>query len=166
VSNKWVEKEHQVNFLDYGGWVWIINKYTKNTDMAYHWITYITNPEHSLLDACGIHGYTGVNPWRKSHFDPAVLGLWKRGGWDEEAAKGYGQGILDILTDPYAVTDLRIPGGERYYDALDTRLAEVLAGKSTPEKACAALYDDWVKITDEYGKEDQKRYYRESLGLD
>lgn len=166
VADKWVEKEHQVNFLDYGGWVWIINNYTKNTDMAYHWITYITNPEHSLLDACGIHGYTGVNPWRKSHFDPAVLGLWKRGGWDEEAARGYGQGILAILTDPYAVTDLRIPGGERYYDALDTRLAEVLAGKSTPEKACAALYDDWVKITDEYGKEQQKRYYRESLGLD
>jgi multiple sugar transport system substrate-binding protein len=165
VNNKWVEKEHQVNFLDYGGWVWIINNYTKNVDMAYHWITYITNPEHSLLDACGIHGYTGVNPWRRSHFDPAVMGLWKRGGWDEEAAKGYAQGILDILTDPYAVTDLRIPGGERYYDALDTRLAEVLAGKSTPEKACAALYDDWVKITDEYGKEQQKKYYRESLGM-
>ena len=46
-----------------------------------------------------------------------------------------------------------------------TRLAEVLAKKSTAEEACQALYDDWVKITDEYGKEDQKRFYRESLGL-
>jgi multiple sugar transport system substrate-binding protein len=91
--------------------------------------------------------------------------LWKRGGWDEGAAKGYGKAIQDILTDPYAVTDLRIPGSERYYDALDMRLAEVLAGKSTAEKACKSLYDDWVKITDEYGKDEQKRYYRESLGL-
>lgn len=165
VNKKWVEKEHQVNFLNFGGWIWIISKYTKNVDMAYHWITYITNPEHSLLDACGIHGYTGVNPWRKSHFDPAVLGLWKRGGWDEEAAKGYGKAIQEILTDPYAVTDLRIPGSEKYYDALDMRLAEVLAGKSTAEKACQSLYDDWVKITEDYGKEEQKRYYLESLGL-
>jgi multiple sugar transport system substrate-binding protein len=106
-----------------------------------------------------------VNPWRKSHFDPGVIGLWKRGGWDEGAAIGYGKAILDILTDPYAVTDLRIPGGERYYQALDLRLAEVLAGKSTAQQACDALYDDWVKITDEYGKDSQKRYYKESLGL-
>ena len=133
--------------------------------MAYNWCTYITNPEHSLLDACGIHGYTGVNPWRKSHFDPAVLGLWKRGGWDENAAKGYGAGILKILTDPYAVTDLRIPGASRYYDALDNRLAEVLAMQSSPEDACNALYDDWVSITDEYGKDKQQKYYRESIGL-
>jgi multiple sugar transport system substrate-binding protein len=106
-----------------------------------------------------------VNPWRKSHFDPAVLGLWKRGGWDENAAKGYAKGILGILTDPYAVTDLRIPGADKYYDALDTRLAEVLAFQSTPEEACKALYDDWVTITADYGKDQQKKYYRESLGL-
>jgi multiple sugar transport system substrate-binding protein len=166
VNKRWVNEEHQVNFLNFGGWVWIISNYTENVDMAYHWITYITNPEHSLLDACGIHGYTGVNPWRKSHFDPAVIGLWKRGGWDEGAAIGYGKAIQDILTDPYAVTDLRIPGAEKYYSALDTRLAEALAWKSTPEEACEALYKDWVKITDEYGKDNQKRYYRESLGLD
>jgi multiple sugar transport system substrate-binding protein len=165
VNGKWVEEEHQVNFLNFGGWIWIVSKYAENVDMAYHWITYITNPEHSLLDACGIHGYTGVNPWRKSHFDPAVLGLWERGGWDRSAAEGYAKGILDILTDPYAVTDLRIPGGERYYDALDMRLAEVLAKKSTAEEACQALYDDWVKITDEYGIESQKKFYLESLGL-
>jgi multiple sugar transport system substrate-binding protein len=165
VKGKWVEEEHQVNFLNFGGWIWIISKYSDNVDMSYHWITYITNPERSLLDASGIHGYTGVNPWRKSHFDPAVLGLWERGGWDRGAAEGYAKGILEILTDPYAVTDLRIPGGERYYDALDMRLAEVLAKKSTAEEACQALYDDWVKITDEYGKDEQKRFYRESLGL-
>ncbi len=165
VNNKWVQEDHQVNFLNFGGWVWIIPKASKNVDMAYHWVTYITNPDRSLLDACGIHGYTGVNPYRKSHFDPGVLGLWERGGWDPDAAKGYQKAIVDILTDPYAVTDLRIPGGEKYYDALDTRLAGVLALTTTPEDACAALYDDWVRITDEYGKEDQQRYYRESLGL-
>ncbi len=165
VNKKWVEEEHQVNFLNFGGWVWIIPKASENVDMAYHWVTYITNPDRSLLDACGIHGYTGVNPFRKSHFDPGVLGLWERGGWDPDAAKGYQKAIVDILTDPYAVTDLRIPGGEKYYDALDTRLAGVLALTTTPEDACAALYKDWVRITDEYGKESQKRYYRESLGL-
>ncbi len=163
-TNQWVEKQHNVNFLDFGGWVYVIPKSAPHKNAAYKFATYITNPEHSLLDVCGIHGYTGANPWRKSHFK--ALDAWVRGGWDKSIVEGLLEGISDILSDPYAVTDLMIPGASEYYSSLDTHLNKVLAGSVTPEKGCELMYNDWVRITEERGLEDQKKYYRGSLGLD
>jgi len=162
-TNKWVEKQHTVNFLDFGGWIWIIPKAAPHKDAAYKLGVFMTNPEHSLLDVCGIHGYTGANPWRWSHFKATES--WIRGGWGEESAKGYLKAISDILQDPYAVTDLVIPGGPEYYNSLDTHLNKVLSGSITPEKGCELIYNDWKRITKERGIEDQKKYYRQSLGL-
>ncbi|MFW6137936.1 MAG: ABC transporter substrate-binding protein [Spirochaetota bacterium] len=163
-TGQWVEKQHQVNFLDFGGWVWIIPKSAPHKDAAYKFGTYITNKEHSLLDVCGIHGYTGANPWRESHFE--ALDAWVRGGWDRESARRFLAGVKDILSDPYAVTDLMIPGGSEYYNVLDTHLNKVLSGEISPEDGCQRIYKDWVRITEERGKQQQKEYYRGSLGLD
>ena len=162
-AGNWVEKQHNVNFLNFGGWVYVIPKSAPHKDAAYKFGTYITNPERSLLDVCGIHGYTGANPWRMSHFK--ALDAWVRGGWERESAEGFLKGVADILRDPYAVTDLMIPGGSEYYNILDTHLNKVLAGSISPEEGCELIYDDWVRITEERGLEDQKRFYRGSLGL-
>ncbi len=162
-TNKWVEKQHTVNFLDFGGWIWIIPKSAPHKEAAYKFGVFMTNPEHSLLDVCGIHGYTGANPWRWSHFK--AIDAWKRGGWPEETARAYLKAISDILQDPYAVTDLVIPGASEYYNSIDTHLNKVLSGKTTPEKACDAIYKDWKRITEERGIDEQKKYYRGSLGL-
>jgi len=163
-TNRWVEKQHTVNFLDFGGWVYVIPKSAKYKDAAYKFGTYITNKEHSLLDVCGIHGYTGANPWRFSHFE--TIDAWVRGGWDREDAKAFLEGVKAILSDPYAVTDLMIPGASEYYNSLDTHLNKVLSGQVTPERACELIYNDWKRITEERGIEEQKRYYRGSLGLE
>jgi multiple sugar transport system substrate-binding protein len=162
-KNQWVEERHVVNFLNFGGWVWIIPKSAKEKVAAYHFGMYMTNKEHSLLDVCGIHGYTGANPWRNSHFTTPEV--WVRGGWGEESAKGYLKAISDILRDPYAVTDLMIPGGSEYYNSIDTHLNKVLSWSITPEEGCQLIYDDWVRITEERGKDEQQKYYRGSLGL-
>jgi multiple sugar transport system substrate-binding protein len=162
-TKKWVEKQHTVNFLDFGGWFWVIPKAAKQKDAAYAFGTYITNPEHSLLDVCGIHGYTGSNPWRWSHFK--TIDAWVRGGWGRESATNYLKAISDILQDPNAVTDLMIPGASEYYNSIDTHLNGVLSGLLEPEEACNLIYDDWKRITDERGIAQQKKYYRESMGL-
>ncbi len=162
-TNKWIEKQHTVNFLNFGGWVWVIPKSAKEKAAAYHFGVYMTNPEHSLLDVSGIHGYTGANPWRRSHF--TTTEVWVRGGWGEESAKGYLKAISDILQDPYAVTDLMVPGASEYYNSLDTHLNKVLSWDLTPEEGAELIYKDWVRITEERGIEEQKKYYRGSLGL-
>lgn len=162
-TKKWVEKQHTVNFLDFGGWIIIIPKASKYKDAAYQFGVYLTNPEHSLLDVSGIHGYTGANPWRWSHFK--ITDAWIRGGWGTESAKAYLKAISDILQDPYAVTDLMIPGASEYYNSIDTNLNKALSGMITPEKACELIYNDFVRITRERGKDEQKKFYRGSLGL-
>lgn len=166
-TNKWIEKQHTVNFLNFGGWVWIIPKAAPHKDAAYNFGIYMTNPEHSLLDVCGIHGYTGANPWRWSHFK--TPSAWVRGGWGEESVKNYLKAISDILQDPNAVPDLLIPGTPEYYtgagSSLDVHLNAVLSGKISPQEGCERIYKDWVRITEEKGFEEQKAFYRGSLGL-
>jgi multiple sugar transport system substrate-binding protein len=163
-QNKWVEEQHQVNFLDFGGWVWIMPKSSNKKDAAYKLATFMTNKEHSLMDVCCIHCYTGANPWRKSHFE--ALDAWVRGGWNRDSARRFLDGVKKILNDPYAVADLTIPGGSEYYNSIDTQLNKVLSGAISPEEGCKRMYDDWKRITNERGLDQQKRYYRGLLGLD
>lgn len=163
-ANRWVEQPHNVNFLDFGGWVYVIPRSAPHKEAAYKFGTFITSPERSLQDVCGIHGYTGANAWRKSHFEN--VDAWVQGGWDRASAEPFLKGVADILQDSYAVTDLMIPGASEYYNSIDTHLNKVLSGAITAEKGCEQIYDDWARITRERGLEEQKRYYRGSLGLE
>ena len=62
-----------------------------------------------------------------------------------------------------------IPGTPEYYtgagSSLDVHLNAVLSGKISPEEGCELIYNDWVRITEEKGFEQQKAFYRASLGL-
>lgn len=162
-EKRWVEGYNQVNFLNFGGWIFSISKFSKNQVAAYKFATYFTAPERSILDVCGIHGYTGANPWRFSHFQN--INKWIEGGWGKDSVIKYLETIQTILSDPKAITDLRIPGASEYYDYLDLYLAQVLSGTAKPEDACNNIYNEWVKITDAQGEEKQLNLYRESLGL-
>ena len=163
-EGKWIEGNNQVNFLDFGGWVYSISKFSKNPLAAYKFAAYFGAPEQSILDVTGAHGYTGANPWRFSHFKDVAKWV-EFGGWGEESAKAYLGAIEKIMSDAKALSDLRIPGGAEYYDYLDLHLADALAGKVSPQEACDAVYKEWQKITESYGKDKQLKLYRESLGL-
>ncbi len=161
-KRKWLYQYNQINFLDFGGWVWIIPKTSKNPDQAYKFITFATNPERSLLQVIG-EAYCGANPWRFSHF--TELDGWIDAGWSKESATGYLGAIQNILEDPEAALDLRIPGTNEYYDYLDLYLSKALAGEMTAEDACKKISEIWENITKKYGKKRQLDLYRESLGL-
>jgi multiple sugar transport system substrate-binding protein len=162
-EGKWLYKYNHINFLDFGGWVVSIPKISKKSVEAYKFGAWFTAPERSIYDVCGLHGYTGANPWRRSHF--LDVDKWVKAGWSRSSAQAYLGAIWKILTDPGALLDLRIPGTAKYYDYLDLYLAGVLAGEMDPEVASEKIYNSWVEITESYGKEEQLNLYRESLGL-
>ena len=162
-QGKWIYKYNHVNFLDFGGWIVSIPKISKEPLEAYKFATWFTAPQRSIYDVCGLHGYTGANPWRRSHFKN--IDKWVEAGWSKDSVKAYLNAIWDILTDPGALVDLRIPGTAKYYDYLDLYLANVLAEQMDPEVACKKIHDSWVEITDTYEKDKQLKLYRESLGL-
>lgn len=161
-NKKWLEQYNQNNFADFGGWCIGISVLSKNKEAAYDLVKYLTSPEVSLLDACGVLGCWGNNPYRYSHFD---VDEWVKVGFSRESAEQYLGVIKDILSDPYCIPDLKIPGREEYYDKLDAHLAEALAGITTPEEAMKAAKEDWEKITDKLGRNRQLKLYRESLGV-
>jgi hypothetical protein len=67
------------------------------------------------------------------------------------------------------VPDLMIPGTPEYYtgtgSSLDVHLNGVLSKQISPEEGCRRIYDDWVRITKEKGFEQQKAFYRASMGV-
>jgi multiple sugar transport system substrate-binding protein len=106
---------------------------------------------------------SGVNP----HFfsDLNNLEPWLKIGMTEQEAQEYLSAVRDIINHPNAVVDLRITGAAEYFDALDTQLARAVAGEVDPQTALDEVAKQWNAITDRLGREQQKKQYREMLGL-
>jgi multiple sugar transport system substrate-binding protein len=91
---------------------------------------------------------------------------WVDAGTDADAARVYGETVRDALGRSNYLFAPRIPGHERYMAALDTAAAEALAGQATAAEALANAAADWQAITDELGRDLQRKAYRQSLGLE
>lgn len=58
-----------------------------------------------------------------------------------------------------------IPGGWDYMQALDNNIYLALIHKSTAETALQNTVDEWNKITDRYGRDQQANKYKQWLHL-
>jgi len=142
------------------GWTGVISTDSKNPEAAYQFLRYVTSPE---IMATVFHkgdpkvGSLGYEPWRESEFThPALMNF-------TPASPEWLQAIQKSMA--HGVSDLRIPGGFSYYDALAVEVGEALAGKKTPEQALNDAAKAWKKITERRGKKNQLKEYREMLGL-
>jgi multiple sugar transport system substrate-binding protein len=162
-TNQWVKKQHQVNFLDFGGWFMIIPKDAPHPAAAYKFATFISTKKRSLANVDGQVGYTGSNQWRKSQFTD--VNAWVAQGWTRAGATSFLNTTYKIISDPNALLDLAIPGAAEYYNALDSSLAKVLTGEVSPAAAGQNIYNSWNRITDQHGLAKQKAIYRGLLGL-
>jgi multiple sugar transport system substrate-binding protein len=95
----------------------------------------------------------------------ATLDDYVQFGFNESDAEqyitAYGENMFSFDTTlPY----LRIPGTERYWVALDTRLAEAMTGQRQPQEALDLVAQEWEQITDEIGRDAQIAVYQESIG--
>jgi len=142
------------------GWTGVISADSKNPEAAYQFLRYVTSPE---IMATVFHrgdpkvGSLGYEPWRESEFThPALMNF-------TSASPQWLKAIQESMA--HGVSDLRIPGGFSYYDALAVEVGEALAGKKTPEQALNDAAKAWKKITERRGKKVQLREYREMLGL-
>lgn len=157
------EKYPEVNhapFLAFGGWTAGITGHSKNKEAAYSFISLLTGPEHSLKAVTTAE--TGRQPYRKSHF--ASVDEWTDFGFTDPD-KEYLDAVQRSLSYPNSRPDLRIPGLQKYYDALDAQITRALTGELTPQKALDNVAQEWERITEDLGRERQLKLYRQSLGL-
>jgi ABC-type glycerol-3-phosphate transport system substrate-binding protein len=59
----------------------------------------------------------------------------------------------------------RIPGVDRYMAVLDEAVADAIAGNQEPEAELREASIEWEKITDEFGRDMQRRAYLNHLGI-
>jgi multiple sugar transport system substrate-binding protein len=160
-AKAWVDKYNQAPFLAFGGWIGSVSKTTKNPDCAFDFLAFMGNYNMSalLVTTPG----SGVNP----HFfsDMNNLEPWVKSGMSEAQAKEYLAAVRDTINSPNAVVDLRITGAAEYFDALDTQLARAVAGEVNSQQALDQVAKDWNAITDRLGRDQQKKLYRQMLGL-
>ena len=73
--------------------------------------------------------------------------------------------MKDSLDSPHVALDLRIPGFNDYTEAFEIGLTKALKGETTVEDAMARVAEQWERITDRLGREEQREIYRSSMGL-
>ena len=160
VPGTYIDNELYRAALQAWGWTGAISADSKNPEAAYQFLRYATSPE---IIATVFHqadpqvGSLGYEPWRESEFThPALMDFCP-------ASPEWLKAIQESMA--YGVSDLRIPGGFSYYDALAIEVGEALAGNKTPEQALDSAAKAWKQITERRGKQSQLSAYREMLGL-
>ena len=151
-------------FAAFGGWAGSINKAAdaKVKNAAFAFLSYMSQPAQSSVDVT--LGKTGFNPYRNIHFTD--LTPWKASGMSEAAANNYLGAIKASLSSPNMVLDLRIPQNAFYEGtALDTALAQFLAGEITRDATAKQISDQWNKKTDEIGRDAALTAYKATLGV-
>src|SRR5882762_7760462 len=151
-------------FAAFGGWSGAINKAasSKVKDAAFAFLSYMSQPAQSSLDVT--IGKTGFNPYRSSHFNN--MGPWTASGMSESAANDYLGAIKSSLQSPNMVLDLRIPQTAFYQQtALDTALAQFLAGEISLTQCMTQITNQWNSKTEEIGRTSQLDAYRSSLSI-
>ena len=151
-------------FAAFGGWSGAINKAAsaKVKDAAFAFLSYMSQPAQSSVDVT--IGKTGFNPYRTSHFNN--MGPWTASGMSETAANDYLGAIKSSLQSPNMVLDLRIPQTAFYQQtALDTALAQFLAGEISLTQCMTQITNQWNSKTEEIGRASQLDAYRSSLSI-
>jgi len=89
---------------------------------------------------------------------------WTGESFAADAATAYGELVQQTLQQTLTVDSLRLPGRARYLAALDEAVQAAVRGDRPPAECLAEAADQWRKITEELGVDNQRRAYWRSLG--
>ena len=163
-----VERTNLVGNTTGGSWAGVISRYSKVPEAAYYLLALMATKEKSIV--YGVRGWDGIDLGRYFQFLPpdgnGRLETYLKAGWNEADIRDYSQAYFKNFSNKQQFPYLRIPGVDGYWTALDIHLAEAAAGRLSPEAALKATAVDFEEITIRLGREQQRRAYRASLGLE
>ncbi|MEK6235399.1 MAG: extracellular solute-binding protein [Planctomycetales bacterium] len=84
---------------------------------------------------------------------------------NSESARQHADVLEAALSRPDWLFALRIPGRERYLNALDDAVRQAAREEVAPQAALDSVALQWQAITEELGAEDQQQAYKRSLEL-
>jgi multiple sugar transport system substrate-binding protein len=148
-------------------WHPVLSKFAEDPDLAYYWMAWQSTPEINHWNVAT--GWTGVDPGTTYDWiEPvgsATVDEYVDGGYNaDDAVQFIGAYQNNFFDYPLFVTYLRIPGTPEMSETMDVHLSEAVTGQVSAQEALDRTYDDWVRIIDDYGKEDLLKLYQESIG--
>ncbi|MGI8486208.1 MAG: extracellular solute-binding protein [Thermomicrobiales bacterium] len=159
---KWdtIEGNNYAPYLAFLGWGLYVTKASEKrgaSEAAWDLVKHLSSKNITLW--MNIYP-SGMNPSRKSHFDPAD---WAIAGYPEADAKQYLDSISESYSHPNRIVDLRIPGQGEYWIAAEDEWTRAISGEITAQEALDNAAAKWEQITDKYDREKQKALYKASI---
>lgn len=163
-TGQWEDKPNEAPNMAYLGWGLYVSSRSsgdeKKQKAAWSLVAHLAGKDVSLW--CVAYP-SGFQPYRKSHFNYPE---WIEAGYDEDFVKSYLGSNADSYAHPNAAIEPRIPGIFQYYSVAEDELAKGFAGQyKSAQETADAIAAAWEKITDQIGRENQIRIYKQALGL-
>jgi multiple sugar transport system substrate-binding protein len=138
-----------------------VSKQSEFTEPAIELIAWLSGPRWSAAVASRSPMTT---LFRDSHLKDAQQ--WCDLSFSPAEAEAYGETIQRALERSNFLAALRIPAADQYMAALDQAVFSALAGEQSPQAALEAAAREWQQITQQVGRELQRRAYQHSNGLE
>jgi len=140
-------------------------------DAMFDYFKWMSDPEIGYLIVS--NPGTLLDPFRFSHVEALALSgsnekkqAFLDQGWEERQLQPLKELVEDVFSSPNAALDIRIPGGAEYTESETVKyLVEYWKGASSLADTTARMVAGWNAVTNKYGLESQRDYYRASLGL-
>jgi multiple sugar transport system substrate-binding protein len=163
-SQRWMIRtksdEKRVGLIGFSGLVASVAKESLNEQTAWGFLKWLPDKAISkvTMAASALSG-----PFRASHL--GEMTRWT-GDWvSETSAFQYADVIEQNHQRGVVLMFPRIPQASRYLEALDVAVRQVIAGELEAQAGLDAVALQWDDITDEIGRESQRKRLREVTGI-
>ena len=130
---------------------YMISRYSKHPELAYYFLQWFTGPtkgDEVIADP-------------KGFWDPMRGSNLKHEGIIAKFGKQFVEATLE--NTKYATSLLMLPGNEEYFNVIDKNLALVMQGNVSAEEAAKKIEQEWNKVTDEIGRQEQIKIWRSGV---
>lgn len=154
------EEESRADLIGFEGFMIGVTKDSPNERTAWRFATWLTSKPIGLetmveLEAAG--------PFRASYLGD--ISRWTGESISYDVANEYADVITANHERALTLRFPRLPGQERYLEALDQAVRSAVAGKTTPEAALATVSQQWEAITESFGRDQQRSALRKETGF-
>lgn len=169
VDGGWVEfdEPNKVGNTTGGSWHGVISTLSDAPRATYDYLSFMAIEENAFWNFT--RGWTGVDPGRTFAFlEPygtASVQDYVEQDWNAEDVTEYTNAFYLNFSNELQLPYLMIPGANNYWRAMDVQLNEALSGQKSAQEALDLTYENFQKITDRNGREQQHQLFLESLGL-
>ena len=161
-DSSWDVGHNQAPYIVWGWAVGVAGK-SKNQEMAFDYLCFFANGANHRADIA--IGRFGVNPFKKSDFDPQIY--IDHQGWDPLIAKSYAATIVGMEEfNTNRVFPLRVPGIFQFTSAVAVGTSKALAGQLSSQEALDEVAAEWNKILDRVGRDVVKEAYAVGVKLE